>query len=431
MNPHVLFWIPAALRLAGIWIGSAVLWYFFGPVIGLLAGLALTTAMTIVQLYYLSALDIWLDSPRSDRLPDGWGAWHAVYSHLYRLNHDEEKSKKELTEWLTRFREAMNFLPDGVAIMDNVLFLDWCNPMAEKHLGLDLGRDRDMRITNLVRDPAFIDYVILGKYDEPLEMKFNDRYLVLQIIPFGNRRQILVTHDKTDSIRTEKIRRDFIANASHELRTPLTVINGFLELAIAQPDLDRETRLSHLNMMREQGERMQSLVEDMLTLTNLESNDYPIRREPFDAPLLVKNIYQAAQALSGGRHVFELEMDGPETLYGSMDEIRTAFTNLVTNAIRYTPDGGSITLKWTSTEEGPRFSVRDTGIGIEAKHIPRLTQRFYQVDKSRSRQVNGTGLGLSIVRHVLLRHEARLDIESEPGKGSEFSAQFSRRILVP
>ena len=151
MNPHVLFWIPAALRLAGIWIGSAVLWYFFGPVIGLLAGLALTTAMTIVQLYYLSALDIWLDSPRSDRLPDGWGAWHAVYSHLYRLNHDEEKSKKELTEWLTRFREAMNFLPDGVAIMDNVLFLDWCNPMAEKHLGLDLGRDRDMRITNLVR----------------------------------------------------------------------------------------------------------------------------------------------------------------------------------------------------------------------------------------------------------------------------------------
>lgn len=220
MNPHVLFWIPAALRLAGIWIGSAVLWYFFGPVIGLLAGLALTTAMTIVQLYYLSALDIWLDSPRSDRLPDGWGAWHAVYSHLYRLNHDEEKSKKELTEWLTRFREAMNFLPDGVAIMDNVLFLDWCNPMAEKHLGLDLGRDRDMRITNLVRDPAFIDYVILGKYDEPLEMKFNDRYLVLQIIPFGNRRQILVTHDKTDSIRTEKIRRDFIANASHELRRP-------------------------------------------------------------------------------------------------------------------------------------------------------------------------------------------------------------------
>ena len=184
-------------------------------------------------------------------------------------------------------------------------------------------------------------------------------------------------------------------------------------------------------MMREQGERMQSLVEDMLTLTNLESNDYPIRREPFDALLLVKNIYQAAQALSGGRHVFELEMDGPETLYGSMDEIRTAFTNLVTNAVRYTPDGGSITLKWTSTEEGPRFSVRDTGIGIEAKHIPRLTHRFYQVDKSRSRQVNGTGLGLSIVRHVLLRHEARLDIESEPGKGSEFSAQFSRRILVP
>ena len=431
MNPHVLFWIPAALRLALIWIGSAVLWYFFGPVIGLLAGLAFTTAITVSQLYYLSALDIWLDSPRSDRLPDGWGAWHAVYSHLYRLSHDEEKSKKELTEWLTRFREAMSFLPDGVAILDNVLFLDWCNPVAEKHLGLDLERDRDMRITNLVRNPAFIDYIILGRYDQPLEMKLNDRYLVLQIIPFGNRRHILVTHDRTDTVRTEKIRRDFVANASHELRTPLTVINGFLEVAIAQPDLDRETRLSHLQMMKEQGERMQTLVEGMLTLTNLESTDYPLKREAFDAPLLVRQVFQAGEALSGGRHVFELETDGPETLYGSMDEIRTAFINLVTNAIRYTPDGGKITVRWSATEEGPRFSVKDTGIGIEAKHIPRLTQRFYQVDKSRSRLVNGTGLGLSIVRHVLLRHDARLDIESEMGKGSEFSAQFTRRILLP
>ena len=283
MNPHVLFWIPAALRLAIIWIGSAVLWYFFGPVVGLLAGLVLTTAITVSQLYYLSALDIWLDSPRSDRLPDGWGAWHAVYSHLYRLSHEEEKSKKELTEWLTRFREAMSFLPDGVAIMENVLFLEWCNPMAEKHLGLDLERDKDMRITNLVRNPAFIDYVVLGRYDEPLEMTFNDRFLLLQIIPFGNRRQILVTHDKTDSVRTEKIRRDFVANASHELRTPLTVINGFLEVALANPDLDRETRLSHLTLMKEQGERMQSLGEGMLTLTNLESDDYPLNREPFNA----------------------------------------------------------------------------------------------------------------------------------------------------
>ena len=431
MNPHVLFWIPAALRLAIIWIGSAVLWYFFGPVIGLLAGLVLTTAITVSQLYYLSALDIWLDSPRSDRLPDGWGAWHAVYSHLYRLSHEEEKSKKELTEWLTRFREAMSFLPDGVAIMENVLFLEWCNPMAEKHLGLDLERDKDMRITNLVRNPAFIDYVVLGRYDEPLEMTFNDRFLLLQIIPFGNRRQILVTHDKTDSVRTEKIRRDFVANASHELRTPLTVINGFLEVALANPDLDRETRLSHLTLMKEQGERMQSLVEGMLTLTNLESDDYPLKREPFNAIELVRQIYQAALALSNGRHALSLNDNGPERLYGSVDEIRTAFTNLVTNAIRYTPEGGKIAIDWSSTEEGPRFSVKDTGIGIEAKHIPRLTQRFYQVDKSRSRKVNGTGLGLSIVRHVLLRHDAHLAIESEPGAGSTFTARFNRRILVP
>lgn len=431
MNPHVLFWIPAALRLAMIWTGSAVLWYFFGPVIGLLVGLALTTAITILQLYYLSELDIWLDSPRSERLPNGWGAWHAVYAHLYRLNRNEERSKKDLTEWLTRFREAMSFLPDGVAIMENALFLEWCNPMAEQHLGLNLERDRDMRITNLVRNPEFIDYVILGRYDEPLEMTFNDRRLVLQIIPFGNRSHILVTHDKTESVRIEKIRRDFIANASHELRTPLTVINGFLEVALSQPDMDKETRLSHLKMMQEQGERMQSLVENMLVLTNLESTDYPLKREEFDVHLLIRQIVQAGIALSKGEHDIQLELDGPQILYGSMDEIRTAFTNLVTNAIRYSPDGGTITIKWAMTDEGPRFSVKDTGVGIEPQHIPRLTQRFYLVDKSRSRKERGTGLGLAITRHALLRHDAKLDIESEPGKGSEFSAQFTNRILMP
>lgn len=431
MNPHVLFWVPAGLRLAGIWVAAAILWYLFGPLAGLCGALVLATVMIGIQLYYLSALDIWLDAPDENRLPDGWGAWHAVYAHLYRLNHDEVRSRRELTEWLTRFREAMTFLPDGVAILNNVLFLEWCNPVAEQHLGLDLARDRDMRITNLVRNPEFIDYVILGRYDAPLEMQCNDRYLVLQIIPFGKQHQILVTHDKTDLVKTEKIRRDFVANASHELRTPLTVINGFLEVALSQPDLDRETRLAHLNLMKEQGERMRLLVEDMLTLTNLESTEYPLKREAFDALALIRQIEQAARALSAGRHTFTLEMDGPETLYGSEDEIRTAWTNLVTNAIRYTPEGGHITLAWHTTEEGPRFSVKDTGIGIEAKHIPRLTQRFYRVDKSRSRQVNGTGLGLSIVRHILLRHEARLDIASEPGKGSTFSVQFNRRILVP
>ena len=288
-----------------------------------------------------------------------------------------------------------------------------------------------MRVTNLVRNPEFIDYIILGRYDKPLDMTFNDRRLVLQIIPFENRRHILVTHDKTESVRIEKVRRDFIANASHELRTPLTVINGFLEVALSQPDMDRETRLAQLQMMKEQGERMQSLVENMLVLTNLESTDYPLKREAFDVHLLIRQIFQAGQAISNGRHTISLEMDGPQTLYGSMDEIRTAFTNLVTNAIRYTPDGGNITIKWTGTDDGPRFSVKDTGVGIAAEHIPRLTQRFYLVDKSRSRKERGTGLGLSIVRHALLRHDAQLDIESELGKGSEFSAHFTNRILLP
>lgn len=428
MNPQLLFWIPATLRLSIILIASGICWYFFGPIIGLSVGLICLIVLIVIQLKYLYLLSAWLDHPDSEKLPDGWGAWTDIFSRLYRLRRDDERNRTELTEWLARFRQAMSLLPDGVVIMDDVLFLEWCNPAAERHLGLNNGRDKGMRVTNLIRSPDFIDYIILGRYEQPLTLSLKDRKLIVHIIPFENRRQILVTHDATENDRIEMMRRDFIANASHELRTPLTVINGFLEIAQTQPDLDQTIRMSHLKLMIEQGQRMQNLVEDMLTLTRLESIDYPVRPEHVNIHNLLDQIKQEADALSGGRHEISLTIEGPD-IEGSTDELRSAFSNLVSNAVRYTPAGGRIDIKWKNTEAGPQFSVKDSGIGIRAEHIARLTERFYRVDKSRSRETQGTGLGLAIVKHVLLRHGAALAIESQPEAGSTFIVRFDKNSV--
>jgi two-component system phosphate regulon sensor histidine kinase PhoR len=425
MSPRIVFWIPAILRLSGVVIAGCGLSYFFGPMIGV-SCVAITLAiLMLVQLQYLYRLAEWLDRPHDARLPDGWGAWTDIFSKLYRLRRLDQRNQADLAEWLARFRQAMSLLPDGVAIVDDVLFLEWCNPAAEQHLGFQLERDKGMRVTNLIRHPQFIDYIILGKYEQPLALSVQERKLLIQIIPFENRRQILVTHDATESQQIDMMRRDFVANASHELRTPLTVINGFLEIAESQPELDRHIRLEHVKLMKEQGLRMQNLIEDMLTLTRLESVEYPVRMERVNIPALLNQIMQEALALSAGKHKLSLDVDGPD-INGSKDELRSAFGNLVSNAIRYTPDGGKINIAWDIVSTGPRFHVKDTGIGIPYEHIKRLTERFYRVDKSRSRETKGTGLGLAIVKHVLLRHNAVLAVKSVPNEGSTFIINFPK-----
>ena len=428
MNPKLLFWVPAVLRLAMLLAGAGIVWWMAGAVAGLAFALAVVLVLLFMQLSYLHQLGEWLDHPHSNRLPDGWGAWTEVFARLYRLRRDDERNQDELTEWLARFRQAMQLLPEGVAIMDDVLLLEWCNPATERHLGLTLERDKGRRVTNLVRHPEFIDYIILGRYEQPLTLSIRGRKLVVQVIPFENRRQILVTHDATETERIEAMRRDFIANASHELRTPLTVIVGFLEIALADPGLDERTRTAHLNLMTEQAERMQRLIEDMLTLSRLESDEYPLKRERVDVAALVDGIANEARALSGGRHTVEITVDGPDVM-GSPDELRSAFANLATNAVRYTPAGGTIRLAWKRGPNDLRFEVCDTGIGIDEQHISRLTERFYRVDKSRSRETQGTGLGLAIVKHVVLRHGGKLSIRSTPGKGSVFMVSLPNTSL--
>ena len=421
MTPRTLFWIPVFVRFILIWAAGLVGWSLWNLTIGLAISLVVLTLLVIMQLRHMYQLSLWLDQPEEVRLGDGWGAWTEIFAKLYRLRRDDERSRNELAEWLSRFHQAMSQLPDGVVIMDDVLFLEWCYPVAEQHLGM--AKDEGMRVTNLVRSPEFIDYIILGRYDEPLTLKLDERKLIVRLIPFENRRQILVTHDVTDMDRIEQMRRDFIANASHELRTPLTVINGFLEIAEAQPDLEPETRARHLKLMVDQGQRMQNLVDDMLVLTRLESLDYPVREEVLDMHSLLEQVRAEGEALSAGRHKVSLEFNGPR-LKGSHDELRSAIGNLVSNAVRYTPEGGDITIRWVESVQGPCCSVIDTGIGIKPEHIARLTERFYRVDKGRSRETQGTGLGLAIVKHVLARHDAQLRVESEAGKGSTFTIQF-------
>jgi len=428
MNPTLLFWVPALLRLASLFVAAGVIWWMGGLVAGLVAALLGMIVVLVSQLRYLQQLGNWLDDPQSGKLPDGWGAWTDVFARLYRLRREDERHQSELAEWLARFRQAMSLLPEGVAIMDDVLFLEWCNPAAERHLGLTLERDKGLRVTNLVRHPDFIDYIILGRYEQPLTLSFRGRKIECRIIPFENRRQILVTHDATDTERIEAMRRDFIANASHELRTPLTVIVGFLEIAMSDPCMDAATRQAHLKLMTEQGGRMQRLIEDMLTLSRLESDEFPLRRERVDIAALVDSVAAEARALSGGRHEITVAVDGPDVM-GNMEELRSAFANLASNAVRYSPEGGCIALSWQRGEDDLQFSVKDCGIGIDPQHISRLTERFYRVDKSRSRETQGTGLGLAIVKHVLLRHGGRVKICSKPGEGSTFTASLPNTSL--
>lgn len=429
MKPHLVFWISSAVRILTVLLFAAIGGFFAGVTIGLILAVVGVVCLVIIQLRYLLKLSDWLDDPQGVHLPDGWGAWAQIFSRLYKLHREDEKNQTELSEWLARFRQAMSLLPDGVVIMDDVLFLEWCNPLAEQHLGLNLKKDKGMRISNLVRTPEFIDYIVLGRYETPLTLSFRDRKLILHIIPFENRRQILVTHDITESERIDMMRRDFIANASHELRTPLTVINGFLEINAMQPDLDASTRAAHIQLMVEQGERMQRLVEDMLTLSRLESTELHMRSERIDMYFMLQHIMEEAKALSKNRHEFVLDFEGPN-IKGSADDIRSAISNLVTNAVRYTPENGKINLIWKVNAIGPILTVQDNGIGISQEHIARLTERFYRVDKSRSRETQGTGLGLAIVKHVLIRHNAQLEIESTPNVGSQFIIQFQSDVIV-
>jgi two-component system phosphate regulon sensor histidine kinase PhoR len=432
-DPHRLAVLaPAAAWLTLLAAVSIIAGLLLGPVIALSVAVAGLAALLVIHLVYASLLAAWLERPDLDRIPDGWGIWTDVFARLYRSRRSTEQNERRLLENEERFRRTISALPEGIVLIDATLQIDWCNPVAEQHLGISLRADQSLRVTNLVRDPEFVGYMTSARFDSPLVFQPIARpglALEVRVVEFELARSILITRDITQRERVDAVRRDFIANVSHELRTPLTVVNGFLETLIDAQSEDGTARQHHLQLMHEQAQRMHRLVEDLLTLSRLESRETLVSDEVVDVRQLVREVADEARALSLGRHQIDVDLT-PGFVRGSREELRSAFGNIVSNAVRYTPDGGIISLAWREDASGGRFEVSDTGLGVAPDHIPRLTERFYRVDKSRSRETGGTGLGLAIVKHVLLRHGGHLDVQSEIGRGSTFSAVLPAERLL-
>lgn len=427
------FWMRPLGALGGFLVLALVAWPLFGGVAALILFALCLIAYLVYHLRQLDALNRWLADPQLTSVPQGTGSWEDTFAILYQMARRQSKSRHQLSEALARFRRAGEAMPDGVVILDENDEIEWFNPIAGNQFGLKLSTDAGRPITYLLRQTQFHEYLAAHNYAEPLIMEsLRNPGLILsiQLVPFGAKQKLLISRDITHFEQLETIRRDFVANVSHELRTPLTVVGGFLETLQDHAGLSEEERAHYFDLMLDQTQRMKRLVEDLLTLSRLESASNPLQEAEVNVPLLLQSLYAEAQGLSRGRHRLKIEMESALHLLGSEHELRSAFSNLISNAIRYTPPSGEVVLRWEATEDGVCFSVRDSGIGIEAQHIPRLTERFYRVDRSRSRETGGTGLGLSIVKHVVTRHHGRLEISSETGKGSTFSACFPANRVI-
>lgn len=414
--------LTALASLAG-WFAAAER----GAVLMLVAALAF---FFLRQLWMVVRLIHWAACPLGTPTPSASGAWGAVFEALHRRARLASAEREQATQELARFRRAAEALPDGVMILDGHRAIEWMNLHAEVCLGLKASVDTGSRITHLLREPEFLEYLDSPDHrGVPLELHTQrnpGRSLQIQAAPFAAGRTLLLVRDVTQLQKLATMRRDFVANVSHELKTPLTVTLGFVETALdALADTPPQEIAQYLQTAAEQAQRMQQLIDDLLTLSSLETDSPPPLEDPVDVADLLADIRREVEALSAGRHRITLENQGPRGLLGSARELRSAFANLAGNAVRYSPQGGEIKLRWSGEGEGgARFSVSDSGIGIAREHLPRLTERFYRVDRGRSREAGGTGLGLAIVKHVLERHQAVLQIESESGRGSRFSAVF-------
>jgi two-component system, OmpR family, phosphate regulon sensor histidine kinase PhoR len=415
--------------LATLAFGSGVL---FGPEWGWSLLSFAFLGLLLHHARHLFLLRRWASRSLTESVPEGSGAWEEVFTLLYRRQRAEIEQRRKLARSLARSRQAGRALPYGVAILDSEYRIVWCNDSCEAHFGINAEADIGQPITYLVRQPEFVEYVNAADFSKPMQLKTGRDSLVLsvQFVPYVDSQRLLLSRDITQGIRLETMRRDFVANVSHELRTPLTVLVGFLE-TMRELKLDPERSRDYLNLMAEQGRRMQRIIDDLLTLSSLESAPEPPRDERVDVALLLSRVHGEATALSAGRQRVVLDAEQGFDLLGAESEIASAFGNLASNAVRYTPQGGEVRLIWRSSQKGAEFTVEDTGVGIESEHIPRLTERFYRVDRGRSRETGGTGLGLAIVKHALARHQATLEIESTPGTGSRFTARFPGRRVVP
>lgn len=414
-----VFYVFALLCLA-VWANEGLLAALS------LWGLGVTLYLGLHLLRQQQLLD-WLQSPDNKSLPIASGHWRAIFETLKNFIWRHQTISSELSDSMSRFKNAVSVLPDGVVIFNQHQQVEWCNPAAESQLGLNLWRDQDHKLNAGVHHPEAVGYLEAEEYNIPLKIKSRSNSqieLELKIYTFGAQQKIMLCQDISQSQKLDAMRRDFIANVSHELRTPLTVVGGFLETLHDIPGAVSKQYLHYIELMEQQTQRMRSLVDDLLTLSRIESDANVPENNEIHMQRLLERILSNAQGLSQGKHKITHDISPNLILIGAEDEIYSACSNLLNNAIRYTPERGYIHVTWKATDHGALYSVMDTGIGIPKQHIGRITERFYRVDKSRSRDTGGTGLGLSIVKHILVRHQAQLKIESVEQEGSTFSILF-------
>jgi two-component system phosphate regulon sensor histidine kinase PhoR len=376
------------------------------------------------NLYNLNQLSKWLTKP-SKQTPEVIGIWDEVYYQLYQLYKRQRKSKRKLTSILNRFRKSTQALPYATIILNPLNEIEWFNPAASQMFNLHSKIDVGQRIDNLIRQPEFSKYLVKKKFSQPLHLMIKQKKILMSITPYGNSQYLISASDITTRTQLDDMRRDFISNASHELRTPLTVMTGYVEFLQHKAE---EPEKTPLDKIQQQIERMNKIITELIELARIESSPAIDYDSEVDLETLLNEVYNEALALDKNEHDIKLVVDACDRhllkLNGSHNELRIAFSNLLTNAIRYTPQRGSIKMFCSINDTNISIGVQDSGPGISYQHIPRLTERFYRVDEGRSRGKGGTGLGLAIVKHVLDRHNANLHIQSTVGEGSIFRCDF-------
>ncbi len=427
-----LTWKKLAWELAFFYAPWVIVGWIFGYMPWLL--LAATVLQLGWHLHNQMRLSAWLWDEKRLTPPSGSGNWESLFNGIYRLQQRQRKKRKELTNLIRRFRNGAESLPDAVVVFRSEGNIVWCNKLAQHLLGFKWPDDTGQPISNLIRTPDFIKYLNKQNFAEPLEMRSPlnvERMLELRIVPYTEGEHLIVVRDVTQLKQLEGMRRNFFANVSHELRTPMTVLQGYLEMT-EDPDMVVGPMWPKAHgVMTEQLNRMNSLVNQLLTLSKIEAAPMHELDEVVNVPAMLDVLEKEAASLSGEQgHQLRFEVDTGLRVFADEDQLRSAISNLVYNAVKYTPAGAEVYVRWYQTPQGAHLEVEDKGDGIEPQHLHRLTERFYRVDKARSRDTGGSGLGLAIVKHALTHHDSHLEIQSEVGVGSKFSFILPQRLVV-
>jgi len=427
-----LTWKKLAWELAFFYTPWVIVGWIFGYMPWLL--LAATVLQLVWHLHNQMRLSTWLWDEKRLTPPSGSGNWESLFNGIYRLQQRQRKKRKELTNLIRRFRNGAESLPDAVVVFRSEGNIVWCNKLAQHLLGFKWPDDTGQPISNLIRTPDFIKYLNKQDFSEPLEMRSPlnvERMLELRIVPYTEGEHLMVVRDVSQLKQLEGMRRNFFANVSHELRTPMTVLQGYLEMT-EDPDIVVGPMWTKAHgVMTEQLNRMNSLVNQLLTLSKIEAAPMHELEEVVNVPAMLEVLEKEAASLSGDlEHKLYFDVDSSLRVLGDDDQLRSAISNLVYNAVKYTPAGADIRVRWYQSAQGAHLEVEDSGDGIEPQHLHRLTERFYRVDKARSRDTGGSGLGLAIVKHALTHHDSHLEISSEVGVGSKFAFTLPVRLVV-